>query len=192
MTVSALKQKCEERGLPKTGLKADILNRLREHDEKFRPQEQPPSHHCSSTPARDHSRHVQGRESTTPRRSEGATRRDKELPRRSRAESPGRLTEAELERILRDNYLPRENDPTGRDRHTTIMTEYNVKLREVRNKRDEVITKAETKYKKDAAKLSKEKDDKLNELEKEVAPKREKRKNWAIAFKELEVYVLLR
>ena len=72
------------------------------------------------------------------------------------------------------------------------MTEYNVKLREVRNKRDEVITKAETKYKKDAAKLSKEKDDKLNELEKEVAPKREKRKNWAIAFKELEVYVLLR
>jgi hypothetical protein len=38
LTVSALKKNCEERGLAKSGVKDDLLNRLREHDEKFRPQ----------------------------------------------------------------------------------------------------------------------------------------------------------
>ncbi|KAE9368769.1 hypothetical protein N431DRAFT_346691 [Stipitochalara longipes BDJ] len=98
----------------------------------------------------------------------------------------GRPTEDELERILRDNYLSWENDPTGRDRHSTIIAEYNVKHEEVKNKRDGTIIKAETKYKNDLGKLEKDRDEKLDQLKKEVAPKLEKRKNWGSAFRELE------
>ena len=102
-----------------------------------------------------------------------------------------RLTEEELEHNLRQNFLPRENDQNGKERHVIILAEYNVKYAEARNKRDVTISKAETKYKNDVAKLQKEKDEKLDKLEQEVAPKLEKRKKWYPAFKELEVHYFL-
>jgi hypothetical protein len=103
----------------------------------------------------------------------------------------GRLSEEELEHILRQNYLPRESDRNGKERHSMILAEYNVKYEEARNKRDVTISKAETKYMNDVAKLQKEKDEKLDKLEQEVAPKLEKRKKWYPAFEELEVHYFL-
>ena len=192
MTVSELKQQCERRGLRKSGVKADILNRIREHDDKSPPHRE--SHHPPrSAPAQDERspQNLRHRPSTPHRHSEGDARRDQEQSSRSRAKSMSRLTEEELEHILRQNFLPRENDQNGKERHGIILAEYNVKYAEARNKRDVTISKAETKYKNDVAKLQKDKDEKLDKLEQEVAPKLEKRKKWYPAFKELEVHYFL-
>jgi hypothetical protein len=60
LTVSALKKKCAEHGLPKSGVKVDLLNRLREHDEKFRRSaapEPPGRHYDHYRPQYDHGEH---------------------------------------------------------------------------------------------------------------------------------------
>lgn len=198
LTVSALKTKCEERGLPKSGLKADLLNRLREHDEKFParlppPEAQPPRRHADRYRPQYENLLGQGRSpgnvqhmaGTTRQQSEGDVQRDQQQTYNSGVGTS--QTEAELEQICRDNYLPHESDRGGRVRRTEILTEYNMRSEDAKQKRDVSISKAETKYKNDMAKLDKDIEQKLNQLDDEVAPKLEKQKNWGKAFAQLRV-----
>lgn len=198
LTVSALKAKCEERGLPKSGLKADLLNRLREHDEKFParlpPSEaQPPRRHADRYRPQYENGFGQGRSpgnvqhvaGTTRQQPEGDVQRDQQQSYNSGVGTS--QTEAELEQICRDNYLPHEPDRGGRIRKTEILTEYNMRSEDAKQKRDVSISKAETKYKNDMAKLDKDIEKKLNQLENEIAPKLEKQKTWSKAFAQLRV-----
>jgi hypothetical protein len=200
LTVSALKMKCEERGLPKSGLKADLLNRLREHDEKFPARLPPPKAHPPRTHADRYRpqyengfgqgrspgnvRHVAG---PTRQQPEGYVQRDQQQSYNSGVGKSQLEAEAELEQICRDNYLPYESDRGGTVRKTEILAEYNMRSEDAKQKRDVSISKAETKYKNDMAKLDKDIEQKLNQLDDEVAPKLEKQKNWNKAFGQLRV-----
>jgi hypothetical protein len=198
LTVSALKTKCEERGLPKSGLKADLLSRLREHDEKFParvppPESQPPLRHADRYRPQYENRFGQGRSpgnvqhvaGTTRQQSEGYVQRDQQQSYNSGVGTSH--SEAELEQICRDNYLPYESGRGGTFRKTEILTEYNMRSEDAKQKRDVSISKAEKKYKNDMAKLDKDIEQKLNQLGDEVAPKLEKQKNWNKAFGQLRV-----
>jgi hypothetical protein len=189
LTASALKKKCEERGLPKSGVKVDLLNRLREHDEKYRPQpEQDPA------PLRRHSDHYRPQyDDRGQGSSPGNVPRDLSTMRQQPAgdvridRRQSTLTEGELEQICRDNYLPYESDRAGTGRKTEILTEYNLKAEETKKKRDAAISKVETKYKNEMAKLDKDKKEKLDQLDREIAPKLEKQRIWGPAFAQLQV-----
>ncbi len=184
LTVSALKMKCEERGLPKSGLKADLLNRLHEHDEKFParlppPEAQPPRLHADCYRPQYENGFGQGRSpgdvqhiaGTTRQRPEEDVQRDHQQSHNSGVGTS--QTEAELEQICRDNYLPHESDRGGRVRKTEILAEYNMRSEDAKQKRDVSISKAETKYKNDMAKLDKDREQKLNQLDSEFAPEGE-------------------
>lgn len=165
LTVSALKKKCAEHGLPKSGVKVDLLNRLREHDEKLSRSAAPePGHHDDHyRPQYDHgersSQDVPRMANTMGHPSEGTVRRDQGHSTGDRANTNG-PTEGELEQILRDNYLTFESDPKGHVRKSTTLAEYSLKFEEAKKKRDATITKAETKFKNDMTKLEKDKQEK--------------------------------
>ena len=190
LTVSGLKMKCEERGLPKSGLKADLLNRLREHDERFParlppPEAQPPRRHADRYRPQYENGFGQGRSPGNVQHGAGTTRQQPEgYVQRDQQQSQ---TESELEQICRDSYLPYESDRGGTVRKAEILTEYDMRSEDAKQKRDVSISKAETKYKNDMAKLDKDIEQKLNQLDDEVAPKREKQKNWGKAFPQLRV-----
>jgi hypothetical protein len=166
LTVSALKKKCAERGLPKSGVKVDLLNRLREHDEKYSRSAapEPPGrhydhYHVQYGRGERSSQDVPRMASTMGHPSEGTVRRDQGHSTGDRANTAG-PTEGEFEQILRDNYLTFENDPKGQVRKSTTLAEYNLNFEEAKKKRDATITKAETKFKNDMTKLEKDRQEK--------------------------------
>lgn len=190
--------KCEERGLPKSGLKADLLNRLREHDEKFParlppPEAQPPRRHADCYRPQYENGFDQGRSPGNVLHVAGTTRQQPERDvQRAQQKSYNSgvdtsQTEAELAQICRDSYLPHECDRGGRVRKTEILTEYNMRSEDAKQKRDVSISKAETKYKNDMAKLDKDTEEKLNQLNNELASKLERQKNWSKSFPQLRV-----
>jgi hypothetical protein len=166
LTVSALKKKCAEHGLPKSGVKVDLLNRLREYDEKFRRSaapEPPGRHYDHYRPQYDHGEHssqnVPRMANSMGHPSEGTVQRGQGHSTNNNTNTTG-PTEEELKQILRDNYLTFENDPKGQIRKSTTLAEYSLNFEEAKKKRDATITKAETKFKNDMAKLEKDKQEK--------------------------------
>jgi SAP domain len=152
LTVSALKRKCEDRRLPKSGVKADLLKRLREHDEKFRRSAAPEPPSRQYDQQEPSSQSVSRKASNTVHPPEANVRLDQEPSTGARVGNAN-LTEEELEQILRDNYVSVKIDPKGKVRKSTILTDFNLSSEEAKKKRDTMINKVKTKYNKDMEKL---------------------------------------
>lgn len=74
------------------------------------------------------------------------------------------LNEAKLEVICRENYVPKDIE----GRRATIQAEFNLKVDELKKKRDAAITKIEGKHKTEFTSLEKESDIKTEALEAEL------------------------
>jgi hypothetical protein len=213
LTVSELKKLCEERGIAKSGIKPDLVRRIQEHDEKFRPQ-QPPRRTPPLPPLRRRSDHYRPQYDNAGQRFGDSERyRDEDYTQNIRRDgghlrsilptdpqkliedfqsNPGDSTAAklngeQLERICREHYMPWIPDVTGEERKTVIAAEYTTKAEELTKKRDAAISRAHTKHKTEMAKLDKEKEEKLEQLERDVAPWKKNNKWWKPAFQRLTV-----
>jgi hypothetical protein len=164
-----LKDECAKRGLPVSGTNLVLLLRLKEYEE-----------------------YKKSQDSRSPQ--SGLSGRNNSLPNRSRPAAPpqigksGRtdlsdLTEAELEQICHNSFLPKYVSDQISQRDAEIQTEFNVKRDEASKKREESIKRAENKYAKDVEKLVKERDGKLDEIKED----RDKQRNWLPAFGRLRV-----
>jgi hypothetical protein len=89
-----------------------------------------------------------------------------------------KLNEEQPERICREHYMPWIPDVKGDERKTVIAAEYTTKAEELTKKRDAAISRVHTQYKNEMAKLDKDKEEKLEHLERDVAPWKENNKWW--------------
>ncbi|KAF4631983.1 hypothetical protein G7Y89_g6143 [Cudoniella acicularis] len=167
LTRDGLNSKCEELGLPKYGIKQDLITRLEEFQKK-KPSAFGPQARNNQTPDR-------------PRALSNVSR-----PNPFENTCVEDMSEAQLEEICRQNYVPYKDDFNGHERRAGIQAEFQVKYNEAVGKREDTIEKAKAKCTKDIEKARKERDDKLDNLEADVAPFIAKHQNWGPAFNKLK------
>lgn len=208
----ALKAKCIELGLPSTGLKKDLVDRL-EQDRRAKANRNrgqfPNAFRASDT------RHTTGKEDDYDRREslpswnpDGKASRHQSHQDRSNTNDPDRdfstkqnnnfvpqqdisqLSEAELEALCRQNWHPPQQhvvDPSGYERRAKIRAEHDAKFNTARTKRDAAIAKAHKKYHADVEALNGEREESLRVLEGEVGPRREKKEAFWLPLERLRV-----
>ncbi|KAE8451137.1 hypothetical protein EG329_004809 [Mollisiaceae sp. DMI_Dod_QoI] len=192
--VAELKEALKERALPISGLKVDLIGRLEKYDEERRPvaPRAPPARSPNEVPL-ERPRFPSGGHAYD--RREGRVRTPS--PYRSRTElqyTPRRvsslpkqnLDEAELEQICRENFMPKQDCPTGPERRASIKAEFEVKATESKIKRDAAIERIEKKYQKEMTALEKDRDVEAKALEAEIRAHFEKQRNWGPAFYQLK------
>lgn len=157
-TIGALKGKLEERNLPKAGIKLDLIRRLEEDDQ---------------VKSRRHNSPTNGQ------RTPDISKQHDQYP---------NLTEAQLEKVLRENFVPRHSDMN--QRRENIRDEYTLALEQSTKKRDEAIETAGAKWEDDNDKAKKERDAKLGELDQKEKGNKEKRRRWGPALRKLKVCTL--
>jgi hypothetical protein len=164
-----LKDECAKRGLPVSGTNPVLLLRLKEYEDNNKSQD-----------SRSPQPGLSGRNNSLPNRSRPAP--PPQIGKSGRADLSD-LTEAELEQICHNSFLPKYVSDQISQRDAEIQTEFNVKRDEASKKQEESIKRAENKYAKDVEKLVKERDGKLDEIKED----RDKQRNWLPAFGRLRV-----
>jgi hypothetical protein len=163
-TVDILKVECGKRSLVRSGTKADLISRL----ETCEIQE--------SSPNRSNKAPL----SQAPKAPALASSVHNGVAINS-------LDEKELERICKENWTPYTSDPHGNQRREAIYVEQKVIYNEAISKRNAAIARARTKCDKILEECREKRDEKLKELQQELAPIEAKKRVWAPAFQKLKV-----
>jgi hypothetical protein len=97
------------------------------------------------------------------------------------------LTEADLEKICRDNYTPYGGAKALIEKRATILDEYNLKSECFAQKRDAAIEKIQKKYSSELSTARKERNNVLESINLQIKESDAKQKQFCPAFNLLKV-----
>lgn len=98
------------------------------------------------------------------------------------------MSEAELERLCRENWQPYAEDQNGFERRKKIRAEHDLKYEAAKTKKDAAIQRAMKKFNTEVENLKVEREEALSTLEESVSVRMVKGRVWGPAFGELRVF----